>query len=177
MQYDHTEYRVVESYDSQTGILTFTEPLSFYHWGQRQSTADEYRGIDMRGEVILLSRNVRIVGENVDSWGGQILVADNYEIESEKQRIGHLTMDHVEVYNCSQRQTFKSAIRFETALFGHSHIKNSVVHGSLAWSFGAQYSANIAIESSAFIGARAVAVNVFGSNNVTIDNAIAGDVV
>ena len=30
----------------------------------------------MRGEVILLSRNVRVVGNDSDSWGGQIVTAD-----------------------------------------------------------------------------------------------------
>ena len=85
-------------------------------------------------------------------------------------------MDNVEVYNCSQRNTFKSAIRFEAASLSWSNISNSVVHGSIAWGFSAQYSANINIESTSFIGARAVAVNVFGSNNVTINNAFAGDV-
>jgi hypothetical protein len=85
-------------------------------------------------------------------------------------------MDNVEVYNCSQRNTFKSAIRFEAASLAYSEIRNSVVYGSLAWGFSAQYSANILVESTSFIGARAVAVNVFSSNNVTINNAIAGDV-
>jgi len=33
----------------------------------------------MRGEVILLSRNVRVVGNDSDSWGGQIMVSDNVE--------------------------------------------------------------------------------------------------
>lgn len=129
----------------------------------------------MRGEVILLSRNVRIVGNDSDSWGGQILVSDNLEITG-IQRQGILLMDNVEVYNCSQRNTFKSAIRFEAASLAYSEIRNSVVHGSLAWGFSAQYSANILVESTSFIGARAVAVNVFSSNNVTINNAIAGDV-
>jgi len=57
-----------------------------------------------------------------------------------------------------------------------SSITNSVVHGSIGWSFSAQYSANVNLESNSFIGARAVAVNVFGSNNITISNNIAGDV-
>jgi hypothetical protein len=85
-------------------------------------------------------------------------------------------MDNVEVYNCSQRNTFKSAIRFEQAALSWSSITNSVVHGSIAWAFSAQYSQNINIDSTAFIGARAVAVNVYGSSNITINNAIAGDV-
>jgi hypothetical protein len=129
----------------------------------------------MRGEVVLLSRNVKFAGNDSDSWGGQILVSDNLEM-SGIQRQGSLILNNVEVYNCSQRNTFKSAIRFEAATLSSSSITNSVVHGSIGWSFSAQYSANVNLDSNAFIGARAVAVNVFGSNNITINNNIAGDV-
>jgi hypothetical protein len=33
----------------------------------------------MRGEVIMLSRNVRVVGDDTGEWGGQIVVSDNLE--------------------------------------------------------------------------------------------------
>jgi hypothetical protein len=59
-----------------------------------------------------LTRNVKIVGNDSDSWGGQIMVSDNIE-ESGVKRSGQLVLDSVEIYNCSQRNTFKSAIRFE----------------------------------------------------------------
>lgn len=111
-QYKHTDYKTIESYDIKTGEVTFTEKLRYYHWGQSSSTASSYNGIDMRGEVVLLSRNVRIVGNDTDSWGGQIVVSDNIE-STGVVREGQLVLDNVEVYNCSQRNTFKSAIRFE----------------------------------------------------------------
>lgn len=85
-------------------------------------------------------------------------------------------MDNVEVYNCSQRNTFKSAIRFEAALLKWSYVRNSVVHGSIAWGLSAQYSRNILVEHSSFIGARAVGVNVITSRNVTLNGIIVGDV-
>ena len=58
------------SYDNITGIVTFTNPLKFYHWGQETSTTSQYNGVDMRGEVIMLSRNVKVIGNNTDNWGG-----------------------------------------------------------------------------------------------------------
>lgn len=70
MQHDHTEYRVVEAYDPYTGIVTLENPLFFYHWGAFSSTGEDYEGVDMRAEVILLSRNVRVVGNDTDNWGG-----------------------------------------------------------------------------------------------------------
>jgi hypothetical protein len=48
----------------------------------------------MRGEVILLSRNVRVVGNDSDSWGGQIMVSDNVE-ETGVKRSGQLIFDNV----------------------------------------------------------------------------------
>lgn len=66
----------------------------------------------MRGEVVLLTRNVKVIGNNSDSYGGQILVSDNVE-DTGVKRSGQLIIDNVEIYNCSQKNTFKSAIRFE----------------------------------------------------------------
>ena len=34
----------------------------------------------MRGEVILLTRNVVIDAEDIESWGGQIVTSDTQEI-------------------------------------------------------------------------------------------------
>jgi hypothetical protein len=127
---------VIDSYDQATGIVTLTNPVSFYHWGNSVSTEDTHSGVDMRGEVILLTRNVRVVGNDTDSWGGQILVTDNLEV-SGVQRSGQLLIDNVEVFNCSQRNTFKSAIRFENQNLKWQSITNSVVHGSIGWGISA----------------------------------------
>lgn len=83
----------------------------------------------MRGEVILLTRNVKVVGEDADNWGGQVLATDMFESNG-AWRKGKIIFDHVEVDNCSQRNTFKAAIRFEGAMGGYSTIRDSVVHNS-----------------------------------------------
>ena len=41
------------------------EPLEFYHYGKPESTEADY-GVDMRGEVLLLSRDIKIHGEDID---------------------------------------------------------------------------------------------------------------
>lgn len=124
----------IESYDRDTGIITFTEELQYYHYGQSGSTARDYSGVDMRGEVLLLSRNVRVVGEDNDAWGAQIVVADTFEL-SGVTRTGTVIFDNIECENCSQRDTMKSGIRFENAKEGHSSVTNSAVHGGLGWIF------------------------------------------
>ncbi len=51
-------------------------------------------------------------------------------------REGSIIMDSVQVYNCSQKDTFKSAIRFEAANGNStrpSKITNCAVHNGLDW--------------------------------------------
>jgi hypothetical protein len=57
----------------------------------------------MRGEVILLSRSIIIAGEDIESWGGQIVTSDTQEVYDGTItfRSGQTFMDHVEIYNCS----------------------------------------------------------------------------
>jgi len=57
-----TDDRTVTAYNANTGRVDLDEPLDHYHWGQSESTADKYGGVDIRCEVILLTRNVKILG-------------------------------------------------------------------------------------------------------------------
>jgi len=58
MQHDHSDYAEIATYSSSSGIATITTGLSFYHFGGASTVTDF--GIDMRGEVVLLTRNVLI---------------------------------------------------------------------------------------------------------------------
>jgi hypothetical protein len=64
MDHSHTDYVTVESYEIRTGEVVFSEALEYYHWGTETSTEQEY-GIDMRGEIVLLSRNIQVTGTDV----------------------------------------------------------------------------------------------------------------
>lgn len=68
--HDRSEDNFVESYDSDTGKVTLLTPLKYHHWGAPESTGSNYNGVDMRGEVLLLSRSIVIAGEDIESWGG-----------------------------------------------------------------------------------------------------------
>ena len=85
-------------------------------------------------------------------------------------------MDNVEARNCSQRDTYKAAVRFEGALGGPSQIRNSVVHGGLAWLLYIASSSNVDVKDSSFIGARAVGVNLHSVRNVHLDGVFVADV-
>lgn len=158
-------------------MLTLDSALDFYHYGASASNAADYDGLDMRGEVRLLTRNVRIVGnDNNDNWGGNILTMDRMEFDG-SMRIATTKLDSVEVDKCSQQNTYHAAIRFENnGESKESYVKNSVVHGSEAWSLFISGSSNILIEDSDFIGSKAVGVNLNSVSNVTVDNIFVGDV-
>jgi len=90
----------VQTYDNTTGKITLQSNLDYYHWGQAESTGANFDGVDMRGEVLLMTRNVKIDAEDIESWGGQIVVTDTVEPDG-KMRFGHVVFDNVEIYNCS----------------------------------------------------------------------------
>lgn len=94
------DYAVITSYNNVTGVVTLDRPMSNYHYGAQVSTGAKYSGVDMRGEVMLLSRNIRIVGNDSNAWGGQVLTGDFIEADG-TSRTGYTFMDNVEIYNCS----------------------------------------------------------------------------
>jgi hypothetical protein len=100
--YDAGEDRIIKTYNAETGVITFDEPLKFYHWGAPLSTSEKYEGVDIRGEVILLSRNIVIQGEDVESYGCQIVTGETVEFDADLTvRSGSTILDSVEIYNCS----------------------------------------------------------------------------
>lgn len=141
---EELDYAEIDSYDASTGEIVLKEALLFRHFGYQTSTEDMY-GVDIRGEVALLSRNIKIVGTDVQSWGGQVVTSDNmFDLDDEgEHRKGQMFLDNVEFKNCSQMDSWKAAIRFENALSLKSSVSNCAFHHGL--SFGAQVvnSANI----------------------------------
>lgn len=140
----------VASYDITSGKVVATTAMNYYHWGQATSTAPDYNGADIRGEVLLLTRNVKIDAEDVESWGGQVVTSDTVEVYDGvmTMRSGTTVMDNVEIFNCSQIDTEKSAIRFESAASNWSAITNSALHNGYAWGVNIATSANILFKNN-----------------------------
>ena len=92
-------------------MITLVEPVRGFHFGAQRSTADQYSGVDMRGEVLQLSSNVNVTASTDElsitpayprPYGCQILVADFFEPHDWTYRAGSINFDNVAVYNCSQ---------------------------------------------------------------------------
>jgi len=99
---------VIKTYNSGTGKIECEDELDGYHFGDSASTVDDYQ-VDMRAEVMLLERNVKIRASTDDigpilkePWGCRVLVSDFFEPDLTYRR-GSLMMDNVQVYNCSQK--------------------------------------------------------------------------
>lgn len=172
MQYTHSDYRTIVSY--QGGEIILDEPLDYYHYGDAESTEEEF-SVDMRGEVLLLSRNIKIHGEDIDGWGGQVLATDLFEMDG-TWRKGSLMFDNVQVYKCSQKDAYHSSIRFEGATGGHSRITNSAIHNGLDWGLIVWSTNNVEIIDNTFVGFRAVGMNLDMIRNCTFTGNFIGDV-
>jgi len=179
IQMHHSDYRIIESYSSSTGLLTLTRGLDHYHYGASKSTAGQYNGADIRCEVKLLTRNVKIAGDDTDGWGGTILTTTMLEVDALQTRVGHIVMDSVQVYNCSQRDTYKAAVRFDlayTAETRRNFIRNSAIHNGLGWGLAVKDSSHVTVENTAFIGFRAVGIMIHSSKMLNFDGVFVADV-
>jgi hypothetical protein len=87
-------------------------------------------------------------------------------------RTGTTIMDNVEIYNCSQIDTFKAALRFQAATTLHSSITNCAIHNGYSWGLNVQASANIHLSDNIWFRFRPIGVGITSSKNITIENSI-----
>lgn len=107
--HNHGENVTVKSYNASSGEVQLWSKVQRYHWGAPESTAAQWAGVDMRGEVLLLTRNVKIQGEYLNksyvmtnaSFGCSVLTADFVESDL-TFRYGSVVMSNVELENCGQ---------------------------------------------------------------------------
>ena len=173
MQQDHSDYATLESYDKGSGIAIVTQALNYYHFGTGSSTKLDY-GVDMRGEVVLLNRNIMITGTETDDWGCQVFTTDI--IDGATFRNGKTILKNIEIYRGGQRDTFRAAIRFEGSLSGSGLIENVVSHHSSSWHMNLVDSANVVVTNFSGIRAKAIGVSIDKVSNVQMKGTYVFDV-
>jgi hypothetical protein len=159
VEYDKGEARDVASYDKATGVITLTEPLEWYHFGAAKSTAEKYNGVDMRGEVLSLSRNVKLIGTEEDKWGCQILTADVMELDGTMYE-GVTDIDSLEIQYGGQKDMDHAAIRFESSVVHTHSVKNSAIHEGPGWMLYGKRSKNMNFDNNIFWGGNQVGVSM-----------------
>ena len=171
----HSEYRTITAIDG--GSITLDNPLAYYHYGAAESTATKYNGVDIRNEVLLLSRNVKVKGEEQDAWPGHIMATDL--IDGEKIREGYIIADNVEFSNLSQKDVGKGGIRWEGAVGSSSTVStltNSAFYSGQDWGLSIKSSNNVEVKDNVFVGWRAIGVRIDFTRNVTFSGNFVGDV-
>jgi hypothetical protein len=157
VEYNTGETRNVVSYNKNSGVIELDQPLEWYHFGASKSTAEKYNGVDIRGEVLSLSRNIKIIGTEVDDWGAQIVTADILEFDG-TLRTGETHLDSVEIQYGGQKDTESAAIRFEAATTRSSSVKNSVVHEGPGWMVNGVRSKGMNFDNNVLWGGNQVGV-------------------
>lgn len=97
LHHTHSEYRKITAITD--GTITLDKALKHYHYGRATSTGDIYNNVDIRNEVLLLNRSVKIQGEKKDGWAGHVLVSDM--LDGLTFRKGYMIADNVEFENLS----------------------------------------------------------------------------
>lgn len=75
-------------------------------------------------------------------------------------RYGQIYFDNIEIYNMSQIDTFKSAIRWENNAQGESSVTNCAIHNGYGWALHIKTSRNILIQNNTIWNFRPVGVAV-----------------
>jgi len=138
--YTQRDFATIQSISGK--VVTLRSALVYEHFGATAIDSSKTGAIDIRAEVVHLSRNIKVQGTDEDMWGGHIVSAHNNDsgfVNGQLitiERKGSMILDHVEFVNCSQFDTDKAAIRFANyfALTDEdtkSSVSNSAVYNGL----------------------------------------------
>ena len=89
-----------------------------------------------------------------------------------------MILDNVEIFNCSQANTYKAALRFEQMVMPTgSSVTNSAIHGSLAWALYMTSAKFVTFKGNTIAGAQQFGINLMSVQESTIEDNFIGDVV
>ncbi|XP_068250285.1 fibrocystin-L-like [Palaemon carinicauda] len=152
-----TEIRTITAVSGST--ITVNSPLEFEHLGESFTLGDGTTSVSMAGEVGILSRNIRIEGNDYptiqeDSFGGRIVVS---KLNAEGlEYVGQVQLSNVEFKNMGQEGfTDVNDPRYSLAFVG------------LGVDDGSNY-----VRRCSFNKNYNTAIGMFGTNNITIENNV-----
>eukprot|EP00761_Pharyngomonas_kirbyi_P010107 gb/GECH01010125.1/.p1 GENE.gb/GECH01010125.1/~~gb/GECH01010125.1/.p1 ORF type:complete len:3495 (+),score=610.83 gb/GECH01010125.1/:1-10485(+) len=115
---DDSEKATIKSVSSNNGItnIELVEPLKHEHWGEIEAIAG--RTLEMRSHVGLLTRNVRITGNEAGEFGCHVFQGDFTDPFTNEHHIGTTKMNYVEFNRCAQYDSERSSFVAENARAG-----------------------------------------------------------
>jgi hypothetical protein len=176
VQNDYAFITAIETDDDLGHKISLDRMLTYRHFGSTEDDWTDSADIDLRGEVYKLNRNIKIVGEDIETWGGQIIVQD-YQENDGTDRSGYVYFEEIQVYNCSQVDTEKAAIRFElnTLHTKQSYIKSSAFHHGNGWALGIYDSYNIELYDNVFFSFSTIGAKLKNAKHIYAEgNVMAG---
>jgi hypothetical protein len=133
--YQQSEIRTITAITGSE--ITLNETLQFDHFGGSASdvTTTSVGTLDMRTEVLYMTRNVRISGTGDDNWGGRVYVTQIYDPTLGDYVRGTALIDGAEFVNCGQPNTTFAGLAFDQmdAEKLESFVTNSVFRQSPGW--------------------------------------------
>ncbi|GMH45333.1 hypothetical protein BSKO_13290 [Bryopsis sp. KO-2023] len=169
----HSETAVIKRrVDGRTFELE--EPLEFKHFGDLTNHEVKGKILDVRTEVGLLSRNIKIMGtETPDRYGAHVAVYRLVDEEAARIFEGSTQLSGVEFYNGGQFQTVRSTFDFQGANGGLSFVRNCAFHGNQNTAMYLKRADNIEISGNVIYETVGSSVDVLESDNIVLQNNLA----
>ena len=134
---------------SPTGVvkLILNSTIELYHSGA--SIIVDNVEIDLRTEVALLTRNIKIIGED-NGWPGEVFVTDYYDEGGDQPvlRGGGLNLKNVQFENLGQIDFKRAGIKYFNAMTGSSSIRNTVFRDASSFGFHLVSAKNFVFDSN-----------------------------
>ena len=159
-----TERRTIASVDGTT--ITLTEALAFEHLGT-EATLSDGTNFQMRAEVGILTRNVRIVGNTYDEiddqqFGGRVLV-------------GEFEQDDITYTGFARFSNVEFAVSGQEGWYDNFDPRYALAFldtGDSEDANGAQKKKESYVKKCAFNWGYNTAIGVFGSNNIPVEDNV-----
>jgi hypothetical protein len=169
-----SEIKTISAISADGKSITLENALSYAHYGDSagvtKSTA--YGDLDMRAEVVHISRNIHIEASRDDKWGGRVVIAEYFSKKEAKRYRGKAHLDGVSMTYLGQASTDLAGLTFENLETPHTHrhskVENCVIRNSYGWNAKIKRSRGVHILNNVFVGSYVHNLRVTGSHNVDI---------
>ena len=155
-----------------TGItkIRLDKVVEFYHSGTRLVVNGQL--VDMRTEVALVSRNVKIMTEG-NGWSGTVVVNDFLDelVDTDPVlRKGNVDLSHVEFDDCGQFDTNLACIRFQSVGENSSSVHHCSFKNPQTWAIYLENAKNIDLSHNLLFNSRWRGVVATNIQDVIINN-------
>jgi len=154
-------------------VINLSSELEYNHMGAADVTVDaalDGASLDMRGEVLHLTRNIQISAETDDNWGGRVFVTQIADETPDVDLIyrGAINFDAVSMTFMGQANTSQAGLTFEylqSEESGRSTVKNIVIRESEGYNVLISNAARVDITDSIFYYSKSHGVRMTGIIN------------